>query len=110
MGGQLRDSRFKNARPDLICCDDLESAKNTNTEDLRDKNLHWFNSVVVPWGDPKKTAIIYMGTLVHGQGLLHNIMRRSGYDSKMYSAIISEPVHQDYWGKLENMLRDIDNP
>ncbi|WP_340034493.1 phage terminase large subunit [Bacillus sp. FSL K6-0993] len=110
MGGQLRGSRFKNARPDLICCDDLESAKNTNTKDLRDKNLHWFNSVVVPLGDPKKTAIIYMGTLVHGQGLLPNIMRRSGYDSKMYSAIISEPVHQDYWEKLENMLRDIDNP
>lgn len=110
MGGRLRGSRFKNARPDLILCDDLESAQNTNTKDLRDKNLHWFNSVVVPLGDPQKTSIIYMGTLVHGQGLLPNIMQRSGYDSKMYSAIISEPVHQDYWEKLENMLRDVDNP
>ncbi|MEH7117203.1 phage terminase large subunit [Neobacillus vireti] len=110
MGGQLRGSRFKNARPDLICCDDLESAKNTNTKELRDKNLHWFNSVIVPLGDPKKTAIIYMGTLVHGQGLLPNIMQRADYDSKMYSAIISEPVNTDLWDKVENILRDVENP
>lgn len=110
MGGRLRGSRFKNARPDLIICDDLESAQNTNTQDLRDKNLHWYNSVVVPLGDITKTAIVYMGTLVHGQGLLPDIMRRADYDSKMYSAIISEPIHQEYWDKIDEMLRDIDNP
>lgn len=110
IGGQLRGSRFKNARPDLIICDDLESAKNTNTQDLRDKNLHWYNSVVVPLGDITRTAIVYMGTLVHGQGLLPNIMNRADYDSKMYSSIISEPIHQDYWDTVDRMLRDIDNP
>ncbi|MED4619463.1 hypothetical protein P9451_28125, partial [Priestia megaterium] len=60
MGGRLRGSRFKNARPDLICCDDVESAQNTNTQDLREKNLHWYNSVVVPLGDITKTSIVYM--------------------------------------------------
>lgn len=110
IGGQLRGSRFRNARPDLIICDDLESAKNTNTQDLRDKNLHWYNSVVVPLGDITKTAIIYMGTLVNGQGLLPNVLNRADYDSKIYSAIISEPINQDYWDKVEEMLRDIENP
>lgn len=110
IGGQLRGSRFKNARPDLIICDDLESAKNTNTQDLRDKNLHWYNSVVVPLGDITKTSIVYMGTLVHGQGLLPNIMNRADYDSKMYSSIISEPVHQEHWDTVDKMLRDVGNP
>ena len=110
IGGQLRGSRFRNARPDLIICDDLESAKNTNTQDLRDKNLHWYNSVIVPLGDITKTAIIYMGTLVNGQGLLPNVLNRADYDSKIYSAIISEPINQDYWDKVEEMLRDIENP
>ena len=110
MGAQLRGSRFKNARPELIICDDLESSKNTNTQDLRDKNLHWFNTVIVPLGDIKKTSIVYMGTLVHGQGLLPNIMNRADYDSKMYSAVITEPTHQDYWDKVDKMLRDIENP
>ena len=93
----------------LIICDDLESAQNTNTQDLRDKNLHWFNSVVVPLGDITKTAIVYMGTLVHGHGLLPNIMERAGYKSKMYSAIISEPLNQVYWDNLDEMLRDTSN-
>lgn len=110
MGGQLRGSRFRNTRPDLILCDDLESAKNTNTKDLRDKNLHWFNSVVVPLGDPHKTAIIYMGTLVHGQGLLPNVLKRAEFDSKIFSAVISEPVHQELWDKVEEILRDVNNP
>jgi predicted phage terminase large subunit-like protein len=110
MGGQLRGARHKNTRPDLILADDIESAKNTNTADLRDKNLHWFNTVVVPLGDITKTAIIYMGTLVHGQGLLPDVLSRADYDSKIYSSIISEPVRQDLWDKIETMLRDIDNP
>lgn len=110
MGGQLRGSRFKNVRPDLIICDDIESSKNTNTQDLRDKNLHWFNSVIEPIGDPTTTAIIYMGTLVHGQGLLPNVLNRPEYDSKIYSSIISEPERADLWEKVDNMLRDVDNP
>lgn len=110
MGGQLRGSRFKNARPDLILCDDIESSKNTNTQDLREKNLHWFNTVIVPLGDIDKTAIIYMGTLVHGQGLLPDVLGRADYDSKIYSSIISEPDNQELWDKLELTLRDIDIP
>ena len=110
IGGQLRGSRFRSSRPDLIICDDLESAKNTNTQELREKNLHWFNSVIVPMGDPKRTAIVYMGTLVHGQGLLPNIMNRADYDSKMYSAVISEPINENLWTQLDTMLRDVENP
>lgn len=110
MGGQLRGSRFKNVRPDLIICDDLESARNTNTQDLRDKNLHWFNSVIEPIGDPKRTSFIYMGTLVHGQGLLPNILKRPEYDSKIYSSIVNEPDRADLWEKLDTMLRETDNP
>lgn len=110
MGGQLRGSRHKNTRPDLILCDDIESSKNTNTQELREKNLHWFNTVIVPLGDITKTAIIYMGTLVHGQGLLPDVLSRPDYDSKIYSSIKSEPVRQDLWDKIELMLRDVENP
>lgn len=109
IGGQLRGSRFRNVRPDLLILDDIESAKNTNTQDLRDKNLHWFNSVIEPIGDPQKTAIIYMGTLVHGQGLLPNVLSRPEYDSKIYSAIVSEPDRQDLWNEFQDILTQIEN-
>lgn len=110
IGKQLRGLRFGAYRPDLIILDDLESSKNTNTKELRDKNLHWYNSVIMPCADITRTGFIYMGTLVHGLGLLPAVLNRSDFNGKIYSAIIDEPVHNDLWLKAEEMLRDIDNP
>lgn len=110
IGKQLRGARHGAYRPDLVILDDLESAKNTNTKELRDKNAHWFNSVVMPIGDITKTSYIYMGTLVHGQGLLPDVLKRSDFNGKIYSAIVSEPNHPELWEKVENMLRDVDDP
>lgn len=110
IGKQLRGARHGAFRPDLVILDDLESAKNTNTKELRDKNLHWFNSVIVPIGDVTRTSYIYMGTLVHGQGLLPDVLKRSDYDGKIYSAIVSDPTHPEMWEHVENKLRDTDNP
>lgn len=109
IGGQLRGSRFKQSRPDLLILDDIESAKNTNTVDLRDKNLHWFNSVIEPIGDPDRTAILYMGTLVHGQGLLPDVLARPEYDSKIYSAMVQGPDRQDLWDEFQDILTDIED-
>lgn len=110
MGKQLRGARHGAYRPDLVICDDLESAKNTNTLELREKNLHWFNAVVMPIGDPTRTSFIYMGTLVHGSGLLPAVLKRSDFNGKIYSAIQSYPEREDLWQKVEEMLRDIENP
>ena len=110
IGKQLRGARHGAYRPDLVILDDLESSKNTNTKELRDKNFNWFNSVIMPIGDITKTSFIYMGTLVHGQGLLPAVLSRSDFDSKIYSAIVSEPIHRDGWEHIENILRDTENP
>lgn len=110
IGKQLRGARHGAYRPDLVILDDLESSKNTNTRELRDKNFNWFNSVIMPIGDITKTSFIYMGTLVHGQGLLPAVLSRSDFDSKIYSAIVSEPIHREGWEHIENILRDTENP
>lgn len=109
MGKQLRGKRNGSHRPDLVVCDDLESAKNTNTAELRDKNLHWFNSVVVPIGDPATTAFIYMGTIVHKTGLLPHILKRADFQSRVYSAIVSPPEREDLWEEFENIYRNPEN-
>lgn len=107
---QMRGLRFGAYRPDLIICDDLESAKNTNTKELREKNLHWFNSTLLPCSDITKTSVIYMGTLVHGQGLLPNVLQRSDFDGMIFSAIVSEPERVDLWATMEEILRNVENP
>lgn len=109
MGKQLRGKRNGSYRPDLVICDDLESAKNTNTPELRDKNLHWFNSVVMPIGDPKRTAFVYMGTIVHARGLLPGVLKRADFESRIYSAVVSPPERGDLWDEFENIYRNQEN-
>ncbi|WP_301389433.1 phage terminase large subunit [Enterococcus entomosocium] len=110
IGKAIRGARNGGQRPDLIICDDLESMDNTNTNEAREKNLHWYNSVIVPIGTPEKTGIIYMGTMVHGSGLLPNILNRADYDSKVYSAFLDEPLHTELWQKYEEILLETENP
>lgn len=110
MGKRLRGKRNGSARPDLVCCDDMESQQNTNTPELREKNLHWFNSVVIPIGDPDRTAIIYMGTTVHSNGLLTSVSNRPDFESKIFSAIVEPPERADLWDRFEEILRDQSNP
>jgi predicted phage terminase large subunit-like protein len=110
MGKQMRGKRNGAYRPDLVICDDLESSKNTNTAELREKNLHWFNSVVMPIGDPDRTAFVYMGTAVHQSSLLFDVMKRSDFQSKLFSAIISPPERADLWDIFDQLLRDQEDP
>ncbi len=110
IGSQLRGSRNGSYRPDLVILDDLESSKNTNTKELREKNLHWFNSVIMPIGDITRTSFVYMGTLVHGQGLLPHVLQRSDFDGRIYSAIVSEPERRDLWEHIDKILHDVENP
>jgi predicted phage terminase large subunit-like protein len=109
-GGQLRGSRYKSYRPDLVICDDLESSKNTNTLELRNKNEEWFNKIIMPIGDVTRTAFIYMGTLVHATGLLPHVINRADFDGKMFSAIVSEPENPELWDKFEEIYRNQENP
>lgn len=109
MGKQLRGARHGAYRPDLVIMDDLESEKNTNTKELREKNLHWFNKVIRPIGDPTRTSFIYMGTLVHGQGLLPSVLKMSDFESEIFSAILQYPERVDLWDHVEEMLRDLTN-
>lgn len=110
IGKQLRGKRNGAHRPDLVICDDLESSKNTNTGELIQKNIDWFDKVVEPIGNPKKTAFVYMGTTVVAEGLLQYVMSKADFQSKKFAAIVSDPVRADLWEELENTLRDQENP
>lgn len=109
IGKQLRGKRNGAHRPDLVICDDLESSKNTNTKELVEKNIDWFDKVVIPIGDPYRTSFVYMGTTVIASGLLQHVQRKSDFHSKTFSAILHEPERGDLWEELESTLRDIEN-
>lgn len=110
IGKQLRGKRNGASRPDLVICDDLESGKNTNTSELIAKNIDWFDKVVLPIGDPDRTAFVYMGTTVVSNGLLQHVQNKSDFHSRTYAAIVEQPNRGDLWDEFETMLRDVENP
>lgn len=107
---QLRGARYKQFRPDLVISDDLESSRNTNTPELRQKNIDFFNKTLIPIGTPENTAFLYMGTMVHRRGLLQEIIERADFKAKNYSAIVREPSDtQELWDEYEDIYRDQEN-
>lgn len=113
-GQALRGRNWNGVRPDLIICDDLEDIKsNAATPELRQKMRDWFAQTVVPLGDPKgkRTAFVYMGTTVHHEALLVNVLhKRSDFKSRVYRAIIAWPERMDLWEACRLVYVDRDNP
>ncbi|MEH6941668.1 phage terminase large subunit [Bacillus sp. JJ722] len=113
-GQALRGRNWNGARPDLVVCDDLEDAKtNAATEEQRTKLREWFQSVVMPLGDPKgeRTATVYMGTTVHWDSLLmHILYKRSDFTTKVYRAIVEPPERGDLWEQCRELYVDRENP
>ena len=101
----LRGRNWNGTRPDLIIGDDLEDIKtNAATKEQRDKLQDWFSQTVMPLGDPKgkKTAFIVMGTVVHEDSLLNDLLKnRADFRSKKYRAIIQEPDRMDLWDQCK---------
>lgn len=112
-GQALRGRNWNGTRPDLVICDDLEGKKNTNTHELRKDLRDWFTQVVMPLGDPegKKTAFVYMGTMVHAESLLRYVLEeRSDFKARLFKAVIEMPTRSDLWEQCRLVYTDRDNP
>lgn len=109
----LRGRNWNGNRPDLVICDDLEDGQtNAATEEQREKLRNWFQSVVIPLGDPKgeKTAYVVMGTTVNWDALLMRLLyRRSDFTSRIYKALIKEPVNASLWEQCRVIYQDYEN-
>lgn len=115
-GGAIRGRNWNGYRPDLIILDDLEDARaggNASTVDQRSQLRDWFAQSVIPLGDPKgkRTAFVYMGTTVHADALLMNVLyKRSDFKTRLYRAIITQPERMDLWEQCRLIYVDRDNP
>lgn len=112
-GQALRGRNWNGSRPDLVVCDDLEDAKtNAATPEQRTKLREWFQSVVMPLGDPKgeKTATVYMGTTVHFDSLLvHILTRRSDFTTRIYRALVEPPIRGDLWEQCREIYQNYED-
>lgn len=97
MGTQMRGLRHGSHRPDLFLLDDLESGDNTNTKELRAKNLNWFRTEMLEalgFGG----ICVYMGTIVHYDSLLNHVLtKRKDFISRKFPAILRWSEREDLW-------------
>jgi phage terminase large subunit-like protein len=80
-GQQVRGILFGDSRPDLIIVDDLEDAESVRSDEQRNKTKTWFFEDVMNSIDRgrKDWKIIVIGTLLHEDSLLANLMDDPGW-------------------------------
>ncbi len=107
-GKKVRGRRHRNWRPDLIVLDDIENDENVNTPDQRKKLSSWFTKAVSKAGDTY-TDIMYIGTILHYDSLLSNVLRNPRYKTRKYRAVISEAANTKLWEEWESIYTNLFN-
>lgn len=76
-GQQVRGILYRNTRPDLIICDDLEDSESVRSEEQRKKLEEWFFADVCNSIDrgAKNWKIVVIGTLLHEDALLAKLLQ-----------------------------------
>lgn len=107
-GQKLRGRRHYQRRPDLILCDDIENDEGVRTAEQRQKTADWFWKAVCKSGD-RYTDILFIGTILHHDSLLANLLENPGFQSRKYRAVLSEPP-SPLWGEWERLYTDLSDP
>lgn len=106
-GKKIRGRKHKNWRPDLLVLDDIENDENVRTPEQRNKLSNWFYKAVSKAGDDY-TDIIYIGTMLHYDSLLANVLKNPSYKAIKYQAVLSFS-HSPLWDEWERIYTDIEN-
>lgn len=107
-GKKIRGRKHRNWRPDLIVLDDIENDENVNTPEQRKKLKSWFEKAVSKAGDTY-TDIMYIGTVLHYDSLLNNVLQNPRYHAKKYRAVISWAVNDALWEEWESIYTNLFN-
>lgn len=108
-GKKVRGRRHGAWRPDLLVLDDVENDENVNTPEQRRKLDSWFKKAVSKAGDTY-TDIMYIGTVLHYDSLLSNVLKNPEYESRTYRAVISFAVREDLWDEWTEIYTNLFDP
>lgn len=104
-GQKLRGRRNYQRRPDLILCDDIENDEGVRTAEQRQKTADWFWKAVCKAGD-SYTDILVIGTILHHDSLLANLLENPGFQSLKFRAVLSDAA-SPLWGDWERLYTDL---
>lgn len=103
---QVRGMRHLNERPSMFILDDLEDDENTNTKELRQKNLTWFQSELIE-AMGFDGMCVYLGTIVHYDSLLNHVLtKRRDFTSRKFPAILKWSEREDLWSEWRKLYNE----
>ena len=97
-GQKMRGTRIMGKRPNIILLDDIENDENVESKESREKLKNWFFNAVIPAVNPNKFEIDFIGTPIHADALLLNLLEGNGDDEffKQYEfAFIQLPAAEN---------------
>ena len=107
----IRGLRYKQYRPDLIICDDIEDSSSVKTKEGRKRIHELYSSEIAPLGD-LNTKMIMVGNYLHPNSLL-TTLRESLRSGKIQGAELFVPLVNDEgqiaWPQKFSSLADIEN-
>jgi predicted phage terminase large subunit-like protein len=108
----IRGRKFGKDRPTLVVLDDVESARNTASPEMREKLKSWFRKAVLHVGS-EKTNYVFLGNLHHVDCLLGEYLnpnQNNTWIKKVYRAVIAEPKYLELWEEWAKMYRGPNGP
>ncbi len=104
-GQKIRGTRHGSRRPDLVIGDDIENDEAVESPDQRKKLTNWFNKALMKIG-AKYTVYIVVGTILHAESLLSDLLDRPGWKGHKFKAI-THYSQSKLWEDWESIFRDI---
>lgn len=86
---KLRGMNWRNKRPSLILCDDMEDDEMVMNEERRDKVKKWFRNALLPIGSDGARFRVF-GTILHLDSLLESLLNSKSWFGKRFKA------HRDF--------------
>ncbi len=111
IGQQIRGLNFKGNRPTLVILDDVETLASAQSLPQREKMKNWFFKDVLKGGQTDgSTNYIVIGTCLHMDSLVSDLLEQPGWDSRRYQAILRFSSQETLWQKWRALLTDLSNP
>jgi len=105
-----RGYQIRGFRPDLVIEDDIEDDEEVRSEEQRSKVMEWHDKALINTLE-SDSRLVMIGTILHPQSLLSNVMTREGWTVMKYKAIT--PDGKSIWPEkwpieaLERRRREI---
>jgi predicted phage terminase large subunit-like protein len=108
-GSEMRGVSHGEYRPTRIILDDVEQSARMSKSHHRKKLLQWYDEVVENLGD-NYTHITIVGTILHTDSLLSNLLNRPGFKSELYKSITQWNNRPDLWRQWQKLFTDRSDP